>query len=46
MTTNLETMAQNAKLASYTLASLDTITKNNALEAVANIIETNKEIIL
>ena len=46
MTTNLETMAQNAKLASYTLASLDTATKNNALEAVANIIETNKEIIL
>ena len=46
MTTNLETMAQNAKLASYTLASLDTATKNNALETVANIIETNKEIIL
>lgn len=46
MTTNLETMAQNAKLASYTLASLDTETKNNALEEIANIIEKNKEAIL
>lgn len=46
MTTNLETMAQSAKLASYTLASLDTATKNNALDAVANIIEANKETIL
>ena len=42
MVTNLETMAQNAKLASYTLASLDTLTKNNALEAIANKIEQNK----
>lgn len=42
MATNLETMAQNAKLASYTLASLDTLTKNNALEAIANKIEQNK----
>lgn len=46
MTTNLETMAQSAKLASYTLASLDTDTKNNALDAVANIIEAYKETIL
>ena len=42
MVTNLENMAQNAKLASYTLASLDTLTKNNALEAIANKIEQNK----
>mgnify|MGYP002292241017 FL=1 len=46
MVTNLETMAQNAKLASYTLASLDTLTKNKALDAVANKIEENKLAIL
>lgn len=39
-------MAQNAKLASYTLASLDTLTKNKALDAVANKIEENKLAIL
>ena len=46
MAETLESIAQNAKLASYSLASLDTLTKNNVLEAVANNIEQNKEIIL
>ena len=46
MAATLESIAQNAKLASYSLASLDTLTKNNALEAVANNIEQNKDIIL
>ena len=44
--TTLETMAQNAKLASYTLASLDTMTKNKALDAIADKIEENKLLIL
>lgn len=44
--TTLETMAQNAKLASYTLASLDTIKKDKALENIANKIEENKLLIL
>lgn len=46
MVTTLETTAQNAKLASYTLASLDTTTKNNALEAIAKKLEENKLLIL
>ncbi|MBS4760726.1 MAG: glutamate-5-semialdehyde dehydrogenase [Clostridium sp.] len=46
MVTTLETTAQNAKLASYTLASLDTTTKNNALEAIAKKLEENKLSIL
>lgn len=46
MVTTLETMAQNAKLASYTLASLCTTTKNRALDAIADMIEENKLAIL
>lgn len=46
MVTNLETMAQNAKLASYTLSSIDTCTKDNALLAIADKIEENKLLIL
>ena len=36
-------MAQNAKLASYTLASLDSEVKNRALLKIAEKIEENKE---
>ena len=43
MTTTLQTMAQNAKLASYTLASLDSEVKNRALLKIAEKIEENKE---
>ncbi len=46
MVTALESMAQNAKLASYTLAALHSETKNKALSAIANKIESNKELIL
>ena len=46
MSETLESIAQNAKLASYSLASLDTLTKNNALEAVADKLEQNKPLIL
>lgn len=46
METNLEKIAQNAKLASYTLASLDTSVKDNALLAVAQKIEENKDLIM
>lgn len=46
MVTTLETMAQNAKLASYTLASLKTETKNKALSLIADKIEENKLLIL
>ena len=46
MSETLESIAQNAKLASYSLASLDTLTKNNALEAVADKLEQNKHLIL
>ena len=44
--TNLEQMAQSAKLASYTLSSLDTLTKDRVLLAVADKLEQNKEQIL
>lgn len=43
MTTTLQTMAQNAKLASYTLASLDCEVRNRALLKIAEKIEENKE---
>ena len=46
MVTNLEKLAQEAKLASYTLASLSTLEKNQALKAVADKLEENKELIL
>ena len=46
MVTNLESIAQNAKLASYTLASLSTLTKDTALLTIANKIEQNKSLIL
>lgn len=46
MVTALESMAQKAKLASYTLASLTSETKNKALLAIAQKIENNKEAIL
>ena len=46
MTTNLEIMAQNAKLASYTLASLSTTIKDEVLSLVADKIEENKLLIL
>ena len=45
MVTNLEKLAQEAKLASYTLASLSTVAKNQALNAVADKLEENKELI-
>ena len=46
MVTALETMAQNAKLASYTLSSLNTLAKDKALLAIADKIEENKLLIL
>lgn len=46
MVTNLEKIAQNAKLASYTLASLPELTKNQALQNVAKKLEENKLLIL
>lgn len=46
MVTTLETMAQNAKLASYTLSSLNTLAKDKALLAIADKIEENKLLIL
>ena len=46
MVNNLESIAQNAKLASYTLASLSTLTKDNALLTIASKIEENKDLIL
>ena len=46
MVTNLEKLAQEAKLASYTLASLSTLEKNQALKAVADKLEQNQELIL
>lgn len=46
MVTVLESMAQKAKLASYTLATLNSETKNKALLAVAKKIEENKSLIL
>ena len=46
MVTTLETMAQNAKLASYTLASLNSLTKDKALLAIADKLEQNKPLIL
>ncbi len=46
MVTNLEKLAQEAKLASYTLASLSTLEKNQALKAVADKLEENKELII
>ena len=46
MVTTLETMAQNAKLASYTLASLSSLTKDKALLAIADKLEQNKPLIL
>lgn len=42
----LQQLAENAKLASYTLASLTEEVKNQALELVAQTIENNKELIL
>lgn len=46
MITKLESIAQSAKLASYTLASLSTLTKDTALLAIANKFEQNRELIL
>lgn len=46
MVINLEQIAQNAKLASYTLASLPTLTKNQALLAIAKKLEDSKLLIL
>ena len=46
MVTNLEKLAQEAKLASYSLASLSTLEKNQALKAVADKLEENKLFIL
>ena len=46
MVTNLEKLAQEAKLASYTLASLSTLEKNQSLKAVADKLEQNQELIL
>ena len=46
MVTNLEKLAQEAKLASYTLASLSTLEKNQALKAVTDKLEQNQELIL
>jgi len=46
MVTALELMAQNAKLASYTLSALKTETKDNALQVIAEKLEQNKDIIL
>lgn len=46
MVTNLETTAQNAKLASYTLSSLKTETKNKALLAIADKLEQNRLIVM
>lgn len=46
MVTNLEKIAQNAKLASYTLASLSELTKNQALQNVARKLQENKILIL
>lgn len=42
MVTNLETLAQNAKLSSFTLASLSTLTKNQALQNIAKKLDENK----
>lgn len=46
MVTTTETLAQNAKLASYTLSSMDTASKNNALDSIADKLEENKLLIL
>lgn len=46
MVTTTETLAQNAKLASYTLSSMDTASKNNALDFIADKLEENKLLIL
>lgn len=46
MVINLEQIAQNAKLASYTLASLPTLTKNQALLSIAKKLEDSKLLIL
>lgn len=46
MVTALESMAQNAKLASYTLSALKTETKNKALKVIADKLEASKELIL
>ena len=46
MVTSVETMAQNAKLASYTLSSIKTAVKNRALLNIAKKIEENKQLIL
>ncbi len=45
MMTTPEILAQNAKLASYTLASLSTLVKDNALAAIADKLEASKDII-
>lgn len=45
MKTTPEILAQNAKLASYTLASLSTLVKDNALAAIADKLEASKDII-
>lgn len=42
MVTDLETIAQNAKLSSFTLASLSTLTKNQALQNIAKKLDENK----
>lgn len=42
---NLEQIAKNAKMASIKLASLQDEVKNNALESIAKVIESNKELI-
>ena len=44
--TNIEIMAQNAKLASYTLSSLSTLVKDKALQEIADVLEQNKLLIL
>ena len=46
MVISVETMAQNAKLASYTLSSIKTAVKNRALLNIAKKIEENKQLIL
>ena len=46
MNIDMEDIAQNAKLASYSLASLDTETKNRALESVADKIESSIQLIM
>lgn len=46
MVTTLETIAQNAKLASYTLSALKSEVKNKALFLIADKLESNKTFIL